>query len=157
MKCCRFGAGFVYTIQPCTRLQCHFIQSHISRVYACLAVTATCIFGRMTGIFYVLLHVYVYVCVCMLCVCAYVCVRACMRACVRACVRVHVCVCVNLHLYFSLSLKGCMYTEEGNQTGLVYIHKSKTCKAESQIKATLPEAIVCKLQQAILLLACPFY
>ena len=37
VKCCRFGASFVYTIQPCTRLQCHFIQSHI--VYACLAVT----------------------------------------------------------------------------------------------------------------------
>ena len=35
----RFGAGSVYTIQPCTRLQCHFIQSHIGRVYACLAVT----------------------------------------------------------------------------------------------------------------------
>ena len=29
----------VYTIQPCTRLQCHFIQSHIGRVYVCLAVT----------------------------------------------------------------------------------------------------------------------
>ena len=36
---CRFGASSVYTIQPCTRLQCHFIQSHIGRVYACLAVT----------------------------------------------------------------------------------------------------------------------
>ena len=87
------------------------------------------------------------VCVCLHVVCVCVCVHACVR----------VCMCVNLHLYFSLSLKGCMYTEEGNQTGLVYIHKSKTCKAESQIKATLPEAIVCKLQQAILLLACPFY
>ena len=39
VKCCRFGAGSVYTIQPCTRLQCHFIQSHIGRVYVCLAVT----------------------------------------------------------------------------------------------------------------------
>ena len=39
MKCCRFGASSVYTIQPYTRLQCHFIQSHIGRVYACLAVT----------------------------------------------------------------------------------------------------------------------
>ena len=29
----------VYTIQPCTSLQCHFIQSHIGRVYVCLAVT----------------------------------------------------------------------------------------------------------------------
>ena len=39
VKCCRFGASSVYTIQPCTRLQCHFIQSHIGRVYVCLAVT----------------------------------------------------------------------------------------------------------------------
>ena len=39
MKCCRFGASSVYTIQPCTRFQCHFIQGHISMVYACLAVT----------------------------------------------------------------------------------------------------------------------
>ena len=29
----------VYTIQPCTRLQFHFIRSHIDRVCACLAVT----------------------------------------------------------------------------------------------------------------------
>ena len=39
VKCCRFGASSVYTIQPCTRLQCHLIQSHIGSVYACLAVT----------------------------------------------------------------------------------------------------------------------
>ena len=39
MKCCHFGASSVYTIQPCTRLQCHFIQIHIGRGYACLAVT----------------------------------------------------------------------------------------------------------------------
>ena len=39
MKCCRFGASSVYTSQPCTRSQCHFIQSHIGRVYAYLAVT----------------------------------------------------------------------------------------------------------------------
>ena len=39
VKCCRFGASSVYTIQPCIRLQYHFIQSHIGRVYACLAVT----------------------------------------------------------------------------------------------------------------------
>ena len=39
MKCCRFGASSVYTIQRCTRLQCHFIQCHIGRVYAYLAVT----------------------------------------------------------------------------------------------------------------------
>ena len=39
VKCCRFSASSVYTIQACTRLQCHFIQSHIGRVYVCLAVT----------------------------------------------------------------------------------------------------------------------
>ena len=39
VKCCCFGASSVYTIQPCTRLECHFIQSHMGRVYACLAVT----------------------------------------------------------------------------------------------------------------------
>ena len=39
VKCCRFGASSVHTIQPCTKLQCHFIQSHIGRVYVCLAVT----------------------------------------------------------------------------------------------------------------------
>ena len=39
MKYCHFSAGSVYTIQPCTRLQCHFIQSHIGRVCVCLGVT----------------------------------------------------------------------------------------------------------------------
>ena len=39
VKCCRFGASSVYTLQPCTRLECHFIQSHIGRVCMCLAVT----------------------------------------------------------------------------------------------------------------------
>ena len=39
MKCGHFGASSVYTIQPCTGLQCHFIQSHTGRVYVCLAVT----------------------------------------------------------------------------------------------------------------------
>ena len=39
MKCCHFGASSVYTIQSCTRLQCYFIQSHIGRMYVCLAVT----------------------------------------------------------------------------------------------------------------------
>ena len=39
VKCCRFGASSGHAIQPCTRLQCHFIQRHIARVYACLAVT----------------------------------------------------------------------------------------------------------------------
>ena len=39
VKCHRFGASSVYTIQPCTRLQCHFIEDHIGRIYACLTVT----------------------------------------------------------------------------------------------------------------------
>ena len=38
-NCSRLGASSVYTVQPCTSLQCHFIQSHIGRVYVCLAVT----------------------------------------------------------------------------------------------------------------------
>ena len=40
---------------PHNRAPCHFMQSHIRKVYACLAVTCHCTFGRMTGIFYVLL------------------------------------------------------------------------------------------------------
>ena len=51
VKCCRFGASSVYTIQPCTRLQCHFIQSHIGRVYACLAVTCHLHFWHNDGIY----------------------------------------------------------------------------------------------------------
>ena len=39
VKCCRLGATSVYTIQPCTGLQCHFVQSHIGRVYVSLAIT----------------------------------------------------------------------------------------------------------------------
>ena len=39
MKCCRLGASSVYTIQPCTSLQCRFIQNRIGRVYVCLGVT----------------------------------------------------------------------------------------------------------------------
>ena len=38
-NCCHLSANSVYTIQPYTSLQCHFIQSHIGRVYVCLAVT----------------------------------------------------------------------------------------------------------------------
>ena len=38
-NCCRLCASSVYTIQPCTSLQCDFIQSHTGRVYVCLAVT----------------------------------------------------------------------------------------------------------------------
>ena len=39
MKYCCLGLSSVYTIQQCTSLQCHFIQSHIGRVYVCLSVT----------------------------------------------------------------------------------------------------------------------
>ena len=39
---------------PYNHAPCHFMQSHIRKVYAGLAVT--CTFGRMTGIFYVLLR-----------------------------------------------------------------------------------------------------
>ena len=39
VKCCRLGASSLCTIQPCTSLQCHFIESHIGRVYVCLGVT----------------------------------------------------------------------------------------------------------------------
>ena len=35
-NCCRLGAYSVYTIQPCTTLQCHFIRT---RMCVCLAVT----------------------------------------------------------------------------------------------------------------------
>ena len=41
---------------PYKHAPCHFMQSHIRKVYACLAVTFPCTFGRMTGIFYVLLR-----------------------------------------------------------------------------------------------------
>ena len=34
-SCCRLGTSSMYTIQPCTRLQCHFIQSHVGRVHMC--------------------------------------------------------------------------------------------------------------------------
>ena len=48
-NCCRLGAISVYTMQPCTSLQCHAIRSHIRRMR--LAVTSTSTFRRMTGIF----------------------------------------------------------------------------------------------------------
>ena len=38
-NCCSLGALSVYTIQPCTSSQCHFIRSDVRRTYACLAVT----------------------------------------------------------------------------------------------------------------------
>ena len=31
---------------PYNHAPCHFMQSHIRKVYSCLAVTATCTFGR---------------------------------------------------------------------------------------------------------------
>ena len=46
-------ARSVYTVQPGTMSR-HFMQSHVRRVHTCLAVT--CTFGRMTGIYYVLLR-----------------------------------------------------------------------------------------------------
>ena len=39
---------------PYNHAPCHFMQSHIRKEYACLA--ATCTFGRMTRIFYMLLQ-----------------------------------------------------------------------------------------------------
>ena len=39
VKLLPFGTCSVYPIQPCTSLQCHFIQSYIHRVHVCLAVT----------------------------------------------------------------------------------------------------------------------
>ena len=38
-NCCHLSTHFMDTIQPCTSLQCHFIQSHVHRVHVCLAVT----------------------------------------------------------------------------------------------------------------------
>ena len=38
-NCWHLSASSVYTIQLCTSLQCHFIQSHIGWVYVCLAAT----------------------------------------------------------------------------------------------------------------------
>ena len=38
-NCCRLGAFSVYTIQPCTSLQCHFIRSLSHKMQVCLAVT----------------------------------------------------------------------------------------------------------------------
>ena len=39
-KCCLLGASFVYSIQPCTSLQCHFIRRHIRKLHVCLVVTS---------------------------------------------------------------------------------------------------------------------
>ena len=38
-NCCCLVANYVYTIQPCTSLQCYFKRSHIVRGHAYLAVT----------------------------------------------------------------------------------------------------------------------
>ena len=51
-NCCCLGTSSVYTIHPCTSLQCHFIQSHIDRVYVCLAFSlwSVCLFwGCLCG------------------------------------------------------------------------------------------------------------
>ena len=47
-NCCRLCARSVYTIQPCTSSQCHFIQRHKCMVHVCLAVPATCTWGQST-------------------------------------------------------------------------------------------------------------
>ena len=39
VKCCRLGGKFCVHHSTIPSLQCHFIQSHIGRVYVCLAVT----------------------------------------------------------------------------------------------------------------------
>ena len=38
-NCCHLSTSSVYTTQPCTSLQCHFIQSNIRRMHVCLAET----------------------------------------------------------------------------------------------------------------------
>ena len=38
-NCCHLSKHSLYTIQFCTSLQCHFIQSHICKVHGCLVVT----------------------------------------------------------------------------------------------------------------------
>ena len=38
-NCCSLDACSVYTMQPCTSLQCHFIRSHIRKMHVCLTVT----------------------------------------------------------------------------------------------------------------------
>ena len=41
MRNCRhFGARSVYTIQPCTSLQCHFIRRHIRKLHVTLVLTS---------------------------------------------------------------------------------------------------------------------
>ena len=46
-NCSRVGASSVYTIQPCTMSR-HFMQNHIRRVHACLAVTCHLHFWQNT-------------------------------------------------------------------------------------------------------------
>ena len=56
-NCCHLSTTSVYTIQPCTSLQCHFIQSHIHKMHVYLAVTCHCTFWRIKiRIFYALLQ-----------------------------------------------------------------------------------------------------
>ena len=47
---CHLGACFVYTMQPCTSLQCQFIRSLLPRVHVCLAATCHPHISRMTDL-----------------------------------------------------------------------------------------------------------
>ena len=50
-NCCRLDASSMYTIQPCSSLQCHFIWSHIGRIRVCLALTCYLHFWQNDGDF----------------------------------------------------------------------------------------------------------
>ena len=45
-NCCQLGAHFIYTIQPHTSLQCHFVKNHMHRVHVCVVVTCHLHFGQ---------------------------------------------------------------------------------------------------------------
>ena len=54
---CRLSTWCVYSIQPCTSLQCHFITSHIHWVHVCFGITCHLHFWQNDqGIFYRLLQ-----------------------------------------------------------------------------------------------------
>ena len=56
-NCCLFGAHSVYTIQPCNCLQYHlFSVTYVGCLCVQLYHPATCTFGRMTKIFYMILQ-----------------------------------------------------------------------------------------------------
>ena len=59
-SCCRLSARSVYTMKPCTSLQSHFMQSHMHTCLFSCNLPHFCTFGRMTGIFYVLLSLIVF-------------------------------------------------------------------------------------------------